>query len=91
MTVEAKPKMHVDSYRGDAGRDKMRFTTPRNFRFTNTTDERIQEALVRNSIMESSPNRPCLTMETSEEIMNLRPREEHKELSRAHFRFKPAI
>ena len=42
---------------------------------------------MRNSILESSPNPKTLTNETSEKVMNLRPREEQKELSRT-FRFK---
>ena len=44
----------------------------------------------RNKILESSPNRATLTMESVEQIMSLRPREEHKEISRS-FRFKPTI
>ena len=44
----------------------------------------------RNKILESSPNRRTLTNETSEQIMNLRQRQEHKEISRG-FRFKPTI
>ena len=44
----------------------------------------------RNKILESSPNRRTLTSETTEQIMNLRPREEYKEISR-NFRFKPTI
>ena len=63
MTVE-KPKVQADSYRGDAGREKMSFTTGRNFRFMSTVEERVNEAVVRNAIMDGSPNRKTLTMET---------------------------
>ena len=90
MLVE-KPEKFEDSYKGgDAGVDKRRFLTPRGFRFTDNKEERVKDALQRNSILESSPNRKTLTNQTPEQIMHLRPREEHKELSHT-FRFKPAI
>ena len=65
MTVE-KPKIQVDSYRGDTAREKMRFLTPQNFRFMSTVNERVKEAVARNAIMESSPNRRTLMMITDE-------------------------
>ena len=43
---------------------------------------------MRNSIYESSPNRKTVTMETTEAVMNLRPRFEDQEIS-GTFRFKP--
>ena len=43
--------------------------------------------MIRNSILESSPNPKTLTNETAEMVMKLRPRNEQKELSRT-FRFK---
>ena len=82
-----KPIETQDSYRGDAGIDKPKMITPRSFRFASTKDERLREALERNAIFESSPTRRTLTMETSEKLMNLRPRMEHMEISR-DFRFK---
>ena len=86
MIIE-KPNVQVDNYAGDTGKEKSRFISPRGFRFTSTTtNEKVKDAISRNAILESSPNRRSLTMETSERIMNLRPREERKELSRA-FRF----
>ena len=71
-----EPKVFEDHYKGDTGKHKTRFCSPRGrgFRFISTKDEKLQEALVRNSIYESSPNRKTVTMETSEMIMNLRPR-----------------
>lgn len=52
------------------------------------TDIFQQEAVTHNAIYECSPTRKSLNNETSEMVMNLRPRVETKELSR-HFRFKP--
>jgi len=66
---------------------KNKFMDDKGFRFTSTKVERLQEAMMRNSILESSPCRKTITNETSEMAMNLRPREEKKELSRS-FRFK---
>ena len=80
-----------DHYKGDTGKNNKRFLSPNNrgFRFISTKDEKLQEALQRNSIYESSPNRKTVTNETPETIMNLRPRFEDQELS-GTFRFKPA-
>ena len=90
MLVE-KPKEFVDSYKGgELSFDNRRYTTPRGFRFTDTKDERVKDALQRNSILESSPNPKTLTNHTAEKVMNLRPRQENKELAHT-FRFKPAI
>ena len=80
--------MTVDSYKGDAAKDKYKFIAPRGFRFTASKDERVADAVERNQIYESSPNRRTLTCETSEKIMNLRPRDERKEIV-GNFRFKP--
>ena len=87
MVVE-KPKIISDSYKGDSGKDKAKFYTPKQFRFTSTQKERVRDALEQNAILESSPTRRTLRNKTSEEMMNLRPREEHKELC-GLFRFKP--
>ena len=61
MLVE-KPEKFEDSYKGgDTGVDKPRFLPPRGFRFTDNKEERVKDALQRNSILESSPNRKTLT------------------------------
>lgn len=82
--------MVADDYRGDAGKEESKNISPRGFRFTSGKDERIKDALKRHEILESSPTRRALTKETVETTMNLRPRQEDKELSRT-FRFKPTI
>ena len=74
MLVE-KPEKFEDSYKGgDLSLDNRRHTTPRGFRFTGNKDERVKDALQRNSILESSPNPKTLTNHTAEKVMNLRPR-----------------
>ena len=87
MVVE-KPRVQEDSYRGDAGKEKPKNISPRGFRFTDTSQERVLEALKKNAILESSPLRRTITCETDERIMDLRPEFPQKHLSRG-FRFKP--
>ena len=61
--------------------------TNEGFRFRANKIQRVQEAIEKNSICESSPNR-LHQGNTYEKIMNLRPREQHKELD-GQFRFQP--
>ena len=88
--ITEKPKVVADEYKGDAGKEGRSNMSPRGFRFTSTKNERLQEAIKRHGIFESSPTRAAITRETVEMTMNLRPRQEDKELSRT-FRFKPTI
>ena len=37
-----EPKIQMDSYVGNAAKNRVRFITPKNFRYTATKDERIQ-------------------------------------------------
>ena len=73
MLVE-KPEKFVDNYKGGNIITDNRRYTPRGFRFTDDKEERVNRALQRNSILESSPCRKTLTNETAEQVMKLRPR-----------------
>ena len=76
-----KPTVYPDLYKGDNGREIHNYRSPRKaFRFISTQKERVEEAELRNSILESSPNEKTLTMATDEMTMNLRPRQEDKEI-----------
>ena len=52
-----KPTVYPDLYKGDNGREIHNYRSPRKaFRFISTQKERVEEAELRNSILESSPN-----------------------------------
>ena len=42
MLVDDEPKVQQDAYKGNAATNKVRFLTPKGFRFTASKDERIQ-------------------------------------------------
>jgi len=62
--------------------------TNEGFRFTSNQRERIDQALLQNSRLESTPTR-LWDGNTREKLMNLRPREKDKEVGPPSFRFKP--
>jgi len=87
MSGERNPTVQEDSYHGDSLAATSKHLDSKCFRYKHTKVEHLQDAIEKNAILESSPNRHILKMETLEQALNLRPRQEDRELSR-HFRFK---